>query len=146
MKKLVLATLVLVAPLAQAFDNKDEAIHYRQSVFTLVAAQFGEMGAMVKGEKPFDAKEFQYRAESLAALSKMPLEGFLYPGSDKGGTKAKAAVWQKTDEFKAKLAHFQKDATNLAEAAQSGDLSTIKPAFMATAKNCKACHSEFKNR
>ncbi|WP_115719478.1 c-type cytochrome [Gallaecimonas mangrovi] len=146
MYKWIFTALLVVAPLAQAFDDKDDAIHYRQSVFTLVAAHFHEMGAMVKGDEPFDAKAFQYRAESLAALSKMPLEGFLYPGSDKGDTKAKETVWQKTDEFKAKLAHFQGDAAKLEEAAKTGDMAVIKPAFMATAKNCKACHSEFKNR
>ncbi|WKE66482.1 cytochrome c [Gallaecimonas kandeliae] len=145
MKKLLLAAL-LVAPLAQAFDNKDDAIHYRQSVFDLVAAHFHEMGSMVKGDKAFDAKEFQYRAASLAALSKMPLEGFLYPGSDKGDTHAKAAVWEKMDEFKEHLSGFQADAAALEKAAAGGELAAIKPAFMKTAKNCKACHTEFKNR
>ncbi|EKE71702.1 c-type cytochrome [Gallaecimonas xiamenensis] len=146
MKKLALAALVAVVPFAQAFDDKDEAIAYRQSVFSLVATHFGEMGAMVKGDKAFDAAAFQYRADSLAALSKMPLEGFLYPGADQGDTKAKAAVWENTDEFKKRLAKFQSDAADLAKSAQSGDLGSIKPAFMKAAKNCKACHSDFKNR
>lgn len=146
MKLPALALLLALAPAAQAFDNKDDAIHYRQSVFTLVAAHFGEMGAMVKGKVPFDEATFLYRAKSLAALSKMPLEGFLYPGSDKGKTKAKEAVWQNMDEFKKHLTHFQNDAANLEKAAETGQMDVIKPAFLTTAKNCKACHSDFKNR
>ncbi|WP_341503302.1 cytochrome c [Gallaecimonas sp. GXIMD4217] len=141
-----LAAPLLASPLAQAFDDKDEAIDYRRSVFSLVAKHFGEMAAMVKGKKDFNAEEFQYRAESLKALSHMPLEGFLYPGADKGDTKARAEVWENTEEFKKRLSGFQADTVALLDKAKSGDLNAIKPAFVAAAKNCKACHKDFKNR
>ncbi len=141
-----LAAPIIASPLALAFDDKDEAIEYRQSVFSLVAKHFGEMAAMVKGKKDFNAEEFQYRAESLNALSHMPLEGFLYPGADQGETKAKAAVWSDTEEFKKRLGDFQADTQVLLAKAQTGDFNAIKPAFAETAKNCKACHKDFKNR
>ncbi|MGB1092615.1 MAG: c-type cytochrome [Oceanobacter sp.] len=131
---------------AHALKDSDDAIEYRQSVFHLVAAHFGQMGAMVKGKKPFDAAEFQYRAESLDALAKMPLEGFTFPGSDKGHTKAKPEIWTDMDGFKSKLSQFQKDASALAKASKSGDMGSIKPAFGQTAKNCKSCHSDYKNK
>lgn len=138
--------LLMAGTSVSAFDSSADAIEYRQNVFSLVAAHFGEMGSMVKGEKTFDAKEFAYRANSLEALSKMPLEGFTFPGSDKGNTKAKPAVWSDMDGFKEKLTQFQTDSEALAKAAQSGDMKSIKPVFMTTAKNCKSCHSDFKNR
>jgi cytochrome c556 len=127
-------------------DDVEDAIEYRQAVFHLVATHFGHMGDMVKGKKNFDAVEFQYRANSLDALAKMPLEGFTVPGSDKGETKAKPAVWEKPELFREKLTKFQKDSSALAKAAQSGNMDTIKPVFMETAKNCKSCHTDFKNR
>ena len=134
------------ASLADNFKEADDAIEYRQAVFTLVKTHVGVMGAMVKGKQDFDAAEFAYRAESLQALSKMPMEGFTYPGSDKGDTKAKAAVWKDMDGFKAKMDKFESDSTALAKAAASGSMDTIKPAFITTVKNCKACHKEYKNK
>lgn len=134
------------AAFAETFKEADDAIEYRQAVFTLVKTHVGVMGAMVKGKKDFDAAEFAYRAESLKALSKMPMEGFTYPGSDKGDTKAKAAVWKDMDGFKAKMDKFESDSAALAKAAASGSMDTIKPAFINTVKNCKACHKEYKNK
>lgn len=143
--------LGMAAPAAVAgtdahFKDADEAIEYRQAVFTLVKAHVGVMGAMVKGKMDYDAAEFAYRAESLKALSNMPLEGFTYPGSDKGDTKAKAAVWKDMDGFKAKMEKFQSDSDALAEAAKAGSLDAAKPAFITTVKNCKACHKDYKNK
>ena len=133
-------------PAAWAFKDADGAIEYRQSVFVLVAEHVGQMGAMIRNEKPFDANEFKYRASSVEALSKMPLEGFSYPGADKGKTKAKPAVWEDMKDFTARMSKFQDNAAALAKASASGDLDTIKPAFMETMKNCKACHTDYKNR
>lgn len=140
------ACIALTSSQLQAFEDADEAIEYRQAVFSLVAAHFGEMGAMVKGKSEFDAKAFAYRADSLEALAKMPLEGFTFPGAEKGDTKAKSAVWKEMDKFKSKLAQFQQDAVDLASIAESGDMGKIKPVFLKAAKNCKGCHTDFKNR
>lgn len=136
----------LSSTFALAFEEAGDAIEYRKAVFSLVATHFGAMGDMVKGKKDFDGEEFEYRAESLEALSKMPLEGFTFPGSEKGETKAKPEVWSDMDSFKAKLKQFQEDADNLADVADSKSLDKIKPVFLQTAKNCKSCHNDFKNR
>ena len=141
---LALATAVI--PAAWAFKDADEAIKYRKAGFTLISEHVGQMGAMIRNEKPYDAKEFQYRAESVAALSLMPLEGFMYPGSDKGETKAKPAVWENMEGFSKSLKTFQDQAAALAKASASGDLATAKPAFMDVMKNCKSCHTDYKNR
>jgi len=50
---LVLGTIVF-AP-AFADEAQEKAIEYRQSVFTVVGWNFKPMGAMIKGEKPFNA-------------------------------------------------------------------------------------------
>ncbi len=142
----VVGSLFLSSTQLLAFEDGDEAIDYRQAVFSLVASHFGKMGDMVKGKTEFDAKDFAYRAESVDALAKMPLEGFTFPGSDKGDTKAKPAVWKDMDTFTAKLTQFQKDASELAAVAKGGDMGKIKPVFLTAAKNCKSCHTDFKNR
>jgi len=148
MKKMALALsgiLTFGATGVVMADQYEEAIDYRQSAFTLVKGNLGPMGAMVKGEAPFDAAAFQRHAENLAALSAMTGDGFI-EGSDLGDTKARAEVWEKRAEFDGKMNDFRKAAADLAAAAKSGDLATIKGPFAAAAKSCKSCHDDFKSK
>jgi len=135
----------VLATTAQAnnFKETDDAIHYRQSAFSLMAYNFGDMGAMLKGKKPFDAQAFSLRAENVAALAKLPLEGFI-DGSDKGETGALAKIWAEKPDFDAKMKQLQQDSAALAIAAKSDDKKALKQAFMKTAKNCKGCHDVYK--
>ncbi len=147
MKKIIL-TLVAGATLATAaqaanFDNNAEAIHYRQSAFGIIAHNFGDMAAMLKGKKPFDQQVFEQRAANVAALAAIPAEGFI-PGSDKGETEALSKIWQDKGDFDAIMKKFQKASAELAIAAKSGDKKAIKMAFKNTAKNCKGCHDSYK--
>ena len=123
---------------------EEMAIQYRQDAFHMIKYHFGPMAAMVKGEKEFNAEEFQKNAEAVATLSKFPMNGFI-AGSDKGGkTEAKAEIWTNMDDFKKKMETFQTEATSLAEVAKGGDLATIKPQFGKVGESCKACHKEYK--
>lgn len=148
MKKIsvvIAATLALSAVTGTAFarDPIKSAIGARKAAFTLIASNFGPMGAMTKGKIPFNKDEFARRAANLEALSKMPWEYFI-AGSDKGDTEAKAAVWSKADEFKTKADEFEKEIAALAQVAQGDDMAAIGAQFGKVAKTCKACHKEFK--
>ncbi|MGL5360096.1 MAG: c-type cytochrome [Shewanella sp.] len=147
MKKILLTLMtsaVLVSSVqANNFEDATDAIHYRQSAFTVMAYNFGDMGAMMKGKKPFDAQTFAMRANNVAALSTLPFEGFI-DGSDKGKTEALAKVWQDRADFDAKMKTFQENAAILATVAQKGDQTAIKQAFMETGKSCKGCHDVYK--
>ncbi|WP_394391993.1 c-type cytochrome [Shewanella woodyi] len=139
----VTSTVLAASVQAGNFKKTDDAIEYRQSAFSLLAYNFGDMGAMLKGKKPFDAEVFAMRAENVAALSKLPLEGFT-PGSDKGDTEALPKVWTEKADFDAKMLQLQKDSAALAIAAKADDKKALKQAFMTTAKNCKGCHDSYK--
>lgn len=147
MKKILLAVvataMIIPTVLANNFKKPADAIEYRQAAFRLIAYNFGDMGAMLKGEKPFDAAAFSTRADNVAALSKIPHEGFI-AGSDKGETRALAKIWQEKADFNNKMTAFQDNAAALIIAAQSSDKNNLKQAFMNTGKSCKACHDEYK--
>ncbi|GIU35229.1 c-type cytochrome [Shewanella colwelliana] len=151
MKKQLKLTLLAIAATAVTatavhannFKESDDAIHYRQSAFGLIAHNFGDMGAMLKGKKPFDAEVFAMRAQNVAALSQLPAEGFV-AGSDKGETEALAKIWAEKTDFDAKMTAFQDNAAKLAIAAKSEDKDAIKAAFMNTGKSCKGCHDVYK--
>ncbi len=149
MKKTILSALaasaLLAATAAQAvsFAKPDDAIKYRQGAFKIMATHFGDIGAMVKGDKPFDAKEAAANADLVATLSALPWAAF-GPGTE--GGKAKPAIWKEMDKVKAGANEFQKAAAGLKTAAASGNLDNIKKAFAATQKTCKSCHDSYKDK
>jgi cytochrome c556 len=147
MKKILLtvavSAMMIPAVFANNFEETADAIEYRQAAFGLIAYNFGDMGAMLKGKKPFDAAVFSARADNVAALSKIPHEGFI-AGSDKGDTEALAKIWQDKADFDSKMTAFQDNAAALAVAAKTTDENNIKQAFTNTGKSCKGCHDVYK--
>lgn len=146
MKTVFITAALLLASSAQAtsiFKDNDDAIAYRQAAFTTIRYNMGALGDMAKGKTPFDAAQFQQRANNLALLTTLPWEAFI-AGSDKGKTDAKAEVWQDRATFDGKAKKFMEYAQALATAAQSGDEQASKAAFMTFAKACKDCHNSFK--
>ena len=132
---------------ASAADQKPEDIaEYRQSVFTIIGWNFKPIGAMMKGEVPFDAAAVARHAQYVEMMSKALLEGFS-KGSGPDAvkhTEAKPEIWTDWDQFKSKLSNFEQEAAELSEVAKGGDEGAIKAQFGKTAETCKACHKEFR--
>ncbi|MFO0387830.1 MAG: cytochrome c, partial [bacterium] len=49
------AVLLLAAPAQAQFAKMQDAVDYRQSVFTIMANHMGRLSAMARGQVPFDA-------------------------------------------------------------------------------------------
>jgi cytochrome c556 len=132
---------------AGAADQKPEdVVEYRQSVYTIIGWNFKPIGAMVKGEVPFDAAAVARHAQYIEMMSKAAPEGF---SKDTGpdvvkDTEAKPEIWTKATEFDSKMKDFQQAAAKLTEVAKGGDEKAIKAQFGKTAETCKACHKEFR--
>ena len=125
------------------FKNSEDAIKYRQSVYTVMANSFGKIGAVVKGEAPYNKDEVAKNAAVVATLSTLPWQAF-GPGTE--GGKAQADIWSDNAKFKAASEKMQLAVANLNTAAQSGDLESIKKAFGAAGASCKNCHDDFKKK
>lgn len=138
----VAAALLMGSTIVGAADA-EESIEYRQNVFSVMKWHFGPMGGMVKGKIDFDAEDFSRRAALIAALAKMPKEGFA-EGTDMGETRAKSEIWENKEKFDGGMDAMVEKADALVEVANSGDLDQIKPAFGALAKTCKGCHDNFR--
>ncbi len=149
MKKITLVLAMagfFAAPLASqavTFKKTEDAVKYRQSTFSVMATHFSDIGAMVKGDKAFDAKEAQANADVVLMLSALPWAGF-GPGTE--GGKAKPVIWKEMDKVRAGAQDLQKAAADLKAATASGQLENIKRAFAATQKTCKACHDAYKDK
>jgi cytochrome c556 len=148
LKHLVLTVLTptLLASTGVAFaqfQKPEDAIKYRQSAFTVMANSFGKIGAVVKGEVPFNKGEVANNAAIVLTLSKLPWQAF-GPGTEGGN--ALPAIWSDNAKFKAASEKMQLAVVNLNTAAQSGDQEAIKKAFGAAGSTCKGCHDDFKKK
>jgi cytochrome c556 len=124
----------------------DRAIKYRQGIMTAQAWNAGIMGAMVKGERPYDKDEFLRRAMNLDQLVKWPWEGYV-PGSDQSpSTRAKPEIWKEQAKFTQYGDRLQVEAAKLVAAAKTGDLNQIKPVFGEVGKLCSDCHDDFRKK
>ncbi len=138
------ATLSIAAGSALAqFQKPEDAIKYRQSVFTVMANSFGKIGAVVKGEAPFNKDEVAKNAAIVATLAPLPWQAF-GPGTE--GGKAQPGVWSDGAKFKAASEKMQLAVADLNKVAQSGDLESIKKSFGAASQTCKGCHDDFKKK
>jgi cytochrome c556 len=126
------------------FAKPDDAIAYRKAVMVLSAQHFGRMGAMVKGEKPFDQKVFSSNAFLVSTFSRLPWEAFMVPGSDQGSTAMKPEALKEKGKFEQVAKAFENAAAALNATAASGNLDSVKDPFGKAAQSCKECHSQFK--
>ena len=145
-QKLILSTTALFAMSSTAFaqfQNADKAVEYRESVMTVMGTHFGRIGAVVKGDVPYNKDEVAKNAAIVSMMSTLPWQAF-GPGME--GGKAKSEVWSDNAKFKAAAEKLQLATANLNTAAQSGDLDNIKKAFGAAGQACKGCHDDFKKK
>ena len=139
-------TLCSSAAMAKsAFTDVNDSVQYRQSAFQLIRHNMADIGDMLKGEVQYDAARITKRASALATLTTLPWEAFALPGAEQGGGDAKAEIWQNLQDFNQRGDKLAADAQLLKAAADSGDQAEVRKAFGSFARNCKACHDDYKN-
>ncbi|MDM8358447.1 c-type cytochrome [Pandoraea communis] len=141
----VAALAVAVVPaLAQAqFAKPDDAVEYRQSALFLLGNHFGRMGAVVKGDAPFNKDDVAKNAELVASLSKLPWPAF-EGGQTTAKSKAKPEVFSDKVKFQQAAEKMETAVAKLNTVAKGGDLASIKTAFGEAAQTCKSCHDGFR--
>jgi len=148
MKRLTLVALAAAGiatalPAVAQFAKPEDAVKYRKAAFTVMAAHFGRVGAMVNGRAPFDAAAAQQNMEVATMMSKLPFTAF-GPGTDTGDTRAKPNIWSDNAKFVAASNKMVEEMAKLNTAAKSGNLDQIKAAFGPVGGTCKACHDDFR--
>jgi cytochrome c556 len=141
---LVLTILVFGVAYAQ-FAKPEDAIGYRKAVMSVIGYHTGQMGAIVKGDKPYEKAVFARHAAVVETLSTLPWEACLTPGSDKGATTLKSAALNEKDKFMVAAKTFETEIQKLVKAAAGDDLTAVKTQFGELGKSCKGCHSIYRN-
>ena len=127
------------------FAKPEDAIKYRQSALFVMGQHFGRIGAVVKGERPYNKDEVIKNAAIAEQMSSLHWEAFV-PGTDKGNTRAKPEIWSNPGKFKSAAEKMESEMNKLASVTRTGDLSAIKVQFGETGKACKACHDDFRKK
>lgn len=138
---LALGALCLISTHSALADE----LEYRQGLMNVYVWNIKPMGSMVKGKIPFDAEKFRHHATELATATSLDLLAGFPEGSNHGETDALAEIWIDWKDFTTMNEKMKETAAELKQAAASGSLETIRPAYRAVADACKQCHKKYKD-
>jgi cytochrome c556 len=98
-------------------------------------------GLITRGDIPFDLAKAQV-IFAVFAEKAAKLPGLFPEDSKSGDTRARPAIWEKPEEWKAAIDKFAADTKEAR--AQTTDLETFKAAFLNVSRNCLSCHETFR--
>jgi cytochrome c556 len=124
----------------------ERAVDYRQSIYTVMAGNFGPLNPMSEGKVPFNAVEFTKHAERFAYIAHMLDDAFPANSNGVANTKAKPEIWTNPMEFQRLLQDLWDKSAAVAVAAKTGDMVKIKAAVQDAGTSCKNCHDKFRNK
>ena len=152
MKKLKLfgltSALVLTGVMvwAETADPFADIVETRHGLMMQMAADVGKMGAMVKGDAPYDAAVAAKAAANVAAIASVISLDQFPAGSEVGksaDSSTKPDLWATPDDFLAKLGDLNTAAEALKTAAATNP-DNLKSGITALGKACGACHSAYR--
>ncbi len=142
MQKIIIAGLFIVvtASVSSQVLAQDDFIEKRQKAMKANSADVKAIKGAVESK---DYATIETKAKDIMGTAdKIPS---LFPkGSDKGKTKATAAIWEKSDEFAKHAKNLSKASGELASAAKSKDDAAVAAKFKAVGEVCSSCHKEFR--
>jgi cytochrome c556 len=145
----MLRTVVVVGALllsAGVVVAQQDLVDKAQTLMKATGKQTGVLGAMVKGEKPYDQAavdaalaQFEDTAKKLPTLFPASVKG-LKPFEGQYSTSPK--IWDDKAGFDAKIASFAKAVADAKATAKNVD--TLKAALGGIGKECGGCHETFR--
>jgi len=140
------ALILSTAPLWAQEDPFADAVEIRHGLMLKMASDLGKIGAMAKGETPYDATVAAKAAANVSAVASVISLDIFPAGSEVGKSPdsfAKPELWATPDDFLAKLADLNTAAATLVAGAGT-DLDTAKAGLGAVGKACGACHETYR--
>ncbi|HEV7434387.1 MAG TPA: cytochrome c [Pseudorhizobium sp.] len=142
-----LTSLVLGAALGcvclSAAFAQEEPQAVRQSQMKAIGQSMGALGAIAKGEKPYDASVVQTSLETISANAKAFPDQF--PAGTETGmeTEAAPAIWENPEDFREKSEKLAGVADTLL-AAMPTDQAGVGSAMKALGATCGDCHETYR--
>jgi cytochrome c556 len=148
--KLVLATVAAMTAYSAMAQNAEDpfadVVETRHGLMLQMAADLGKMGAMAKGDVPYDAALATKAASNVAAVASV-LSMDQFPAGSENGKAAESytlpAVWENTDDFLVKIAALN-EAANAMKTAAGTDLDALKAGMGGLGGACGGCHKVYR--
>lgn len=130
---------------AESSRQAGNAVTFRQSIFQLIRSNIGPLGAMAKGQMPYDVKIMETNAERMMQLAVM-LPDYMALDTSKFNleTSASEKIWSNLDDFNQKANDLYLAAKELKTVVQAKDESKYRAAIGKVGGTCKACHDSYK--
>ena len=140
-----LSSIAIAQESAKSARQSSNAIKFRQSVFQLIRSNIGPLGAMAKGQIPYNADVMAKNAERMMQLAAMVPDYMLLDTSKFPiENSASEEVWSNLDDFNKKAQDLYLAAEALKGIAESKNESQYKAAIGKVSRTCKGCHDSYK--
>jgi cytochrome c556 len=146
--KLMMRTVVIVGTLllgVGAVMAQEDALKHAQTFMKGNGKNAGALGAMVKGEKPYDQAtvntalaQFEDTAKNLPTLFPDSLKGAKWDGDYSPSPK----IWEDKAGFSEHIASFGKTVADAK--GKITDLDSLKATLTVIGKQCGGCHETFR--
>lgn len=150
LKSLIIPSALILAVAGGAFaasHGGNPAVKARKSHMTLNGFNLGVLGAMAKGDAPYDADAATAAANNLVALASINQMAYWPAGTDNGAlgeeTRALPALWEDMGAVMEKVGAVKAAAESLAAVAGTGQ-EALGPAVGALGGACTECHKAYR--
>lgn len=140
MKKYITLAALVASTLVFA---QSSVIDQRKALFKEMGAASRPIGAMLKGEQPFDLKLVKAALENYSKNSKA-LPALFPAGSGTGDTKALPKIWEEQAKYNALFAELDTNATKAL--ASITDEASFKAQMGGILKSCGTCHETYRGK
>lgn len=135
----------LVSGTLLAHKGATGVVKDRMTVMSSVGKDMKKIGAMIKGEEPFDAVAIAGHAESIQSMTPDLLE--MFPeDSIFGPSEALPVIWENWDEFSALFNRMTEEVGKLQKVSSTEDRRAITMQFAKVGKVCSSCHTDYRKK
>ncbi|MEH6652516.1 MAG: cytochrome c [Motiliproteus sp.] len=141
---LLLILSTLFAPALSAHSGATGVVKQRMDAMETMKDEMKVMGSMIKGKRPLELPKFSQSSKTLLKHSSDISR--LFP-ADSGGGKSETlpTIWQQWDLFNQQAKQLHTEAEKQTQLSEEGsDFPKLKQQFSKVAKQCKACHRDYK--
>jgi cytochrome c556 len=113
----------------------------REQMMKQVGGAVGALGAIAKGQKPYDAAAVKAALTTISTDMKAFPDQF--PAGSEANSAAAPAIWENNADFRAHAAKLAGEADTLL-AALPADQAGVQTAVQTLGANCGACHQTYR--
>lgn len=134
-----------IANTVESEKQAQATVQFRQAILQLVRSNMAPLGAMAKGEMPYDAQLMIKNGERIEQLALM-MEDYFAPDTRAFSveTDAKDNIWENQADFNQKAQNMVTAAIQVQEVAAAGAADDYRKSIGALGATCKACHDDYK--